>query len=140
MNRLFEEATGRGGQHAEASRGTSSNEEVEQQFERADWTPVADVFEREGEFVIAMDVPGIDRKSLDISLDRDRLVIRGERKLEEGHGKRTERPHGKFFRQFRLPNVVDQSAIGAECKNGELRISLPKRQEPRPNRVEIKVS
>jgi HSP20 family protein len=139
MNRLFEDATKRhaGGDHVEDSQEPVRHE---QDIERTEWSPAADVFERENEYVIALDLPGIDRQSLDISLDKDRLVIRGNRKTEGESRRRAERPHGRFFRKFKLPSTVDEASISAEYKDGELRVTLPKRTEQQTRRVEIKVS
>jgi HSP20 family protein len=85
-------------------------------------------------------LPAIDRSSLDISVDHDRLVIRGARKGETENRRRSERPHGRFFRKFTLPSEVNQSAISADYKDGELRITLPRRRPEQSRKVEIKIS
>jgi HSP20 family protein len=131
MNRLFEEASER--------RSRSGADESEQEIERADWAPAADVYEREGEFVIALDLPGIERSALEIDLDNDRLTIRGLRTIDEENPRRAECPRGRFLRRFGVPSVVDQKGIAAEYRDGVLRISLPKRAEQKSRRVEIKV-
>jgi HSP20 family protein len=132
MNRLFREAT--------EKRARGEGEARDQDIERADWIPLADVSQTEGEYVIAVDLPGIDRSALEISLDDDRLVIRGERVLEDEGQQRSERPRGRFLRRFSVPATVDQKAIAAEYKDGVLRVRLPKRKEQKSRRVEIKVS
>jgi HSP20 family protein len=129
MNRLFEDATQRRTRDDSDSDG----------FERADWTPDADVYEAEGSYVIAMDVPGISREGLEIEVDENRLVVKGTREIEETKQPRTERPHGRFVRTFTVPGSVDQSQIAAAYKDGVLQITLPKRNEPKAQRVEIKV-
>ncbi len=130
MNRLFEDATER--------RAREDNQEDD--IERADWTPAADVYNRETEYVIMVDVPGIDRETLDISLDDNRVWVRGTRIVEEDVPKRVERPFGRFLRKFGpLPTTIDQQAIKADYKDGVLRITLPKRAEQKSRRVEIKV-
>ena len=131
MNRLFEDATER--------RGRADDEGND--IERADWTPVADIYNRETEYVIMVDLPGIDREALDISLDDNRLWLRGTRSVEVEAQQRVERPHGSFLRKFGpLPPTVDQQNIKADYKDGVLRITLPKRAEQKARRVEIKVS
>jgi HSP20 family protein len=129
MNRLFEEATER----------RSRAGEDEQEIERADWYPAADVYENEREFVIALDLPGIERSALEIDLDDDRLSIRGVRLIEEENQHRAECPRGRFLRRFGVPSTVDQKGIAAEYKGGVLRLRLPKRKEQKSRRVEIKV-
>lgn len=130
MNRLFQEAT---------ERRAGTDEANDQEIEHADWIPLADVYQTETEYVVAIDLPGIDRAALDISLDDDRLVIRGERAPEAEAQHRVERQHGRFLRKFAVPATVDQEAIAAEYKDGVLRVRLPKRQEQKSRRVEIKV-
>jgi HSP20 family protein len=131
MNRLFREATERRARGEEGS---------EQEIEHADWIPLADVYQTEEEYVVALDLPGIDREALEINLDDDKLVIRGERVIEnEGQQQRSERPHGRFLRRFGVPATVDQTAIAAEYKDGVLRVRLPKRKEQKSRKVEIKV-
>jgi HSP20 family protein len=134
MNRLFEDATQR--------RSGTEEDDIrrDQEIERADWVPAADVTEREGDYVISLDLPGIDRQSLDISVEKDRLLIRGTRTLDGENRRRSERPQGRFFRKFGLPGQVDQSSISADYQDGVLRITIPKRPEPQAKRVEIKVS
>ncbi|HEX7316161.1 MAG TPA: Hsp20/alpha crystallin family protein [Pyrinomonadaceae bacterium] len=130
MNRLFEEA---------ADRRAPAREE-EGEIERADWIPAADVYEDEREYLLALDLPGIERDGLDVSLDDGRLVIRGERKGQEGlHARRTERPQGRFVRTFSLPDAVDRGTITADYKDGVLLLHLPKRDERQGRRQRIDV-
>jgi HSP20 family protein len=131
MNRLFEEAGER--------RARAGMDESGQEIERADWHPAADVYEHAGEFVIALDLPGIDRSALEIDLDNDRLTIRGVRVVDEENQRRAECPRGRFLRRFGVPATVDQKGIAAEYKDGVLRLRLPKRAEQKSRRVEIKI-
>ncbi|HKS26232.1 MAG TPA: Hsp20/alpha crystallin family protein [Pyrinomonadaceae bacterium] len=133
MNRLFEET---------AQRRAREEGEDGSEIERADWTPAADVYNRDEEYLIVIDLPGVSREALDISLNNDRLVIRGERvtDTEQQQQARTERPFGTFLRKFGpLPPTVDQKSVSAEYKDGVLRVRLPKRREQKQRRVEIKV-
>ena len=128
MNRLFEDATQRRAQ-------TDSNDE----FERADWTPAADISEEEWGYVIAIDLPGISRDAVEIDVDENRLAVKGTRVIEQSKH-RAERPRGKFLRTFTIPASVDQAAIGAEYKDGVLQIRLPKRKEQKAQKIVVKVS
>ena len=127
MNRLFEDATQR--------RANDSGD----QFERADWTPAADIYETESGYGIALDLPGVTRDSVEIDVDDNRLIVKGTRNITETTH-RTERPRGKFLRSFSIPGSVDQAAIGADYKDGVLQIRLPKRQEQKAQKITIKVS
>lgn len=127
MNRLFEDATQRRNQ-------------TDDEFERADWTPAADIYETESGFLLALDLPGIDREALEIDVEDGRLIVKGTRMIEESKQHRTERPRGKFLRTFSVPASVDQGKIGAEYKDGVLQIRLPKRTEQKPKKIDIKIS
>ena len=131
MNRLFQDATQRRNQ-GDAGGGD--------EFERSDWTPASDIYETETGYLIAMDLPGIDREALEIDIDDNRLIVKGTRAIVEPKQHRTERPRGKFLRTFSVPGSVDQGKIGAEYKDGVLQIRLPKRSEQKPKRIDIKIS
>jgi HSP20 family protein len=131
MNRLFDEA---------AHRRAREEDEEGAEIERADWTPAADVYNLEDQYLIVVDLPGVTREALDISLNNDRLFIRGERLPDVEQQARAERPFGMFLRKFGLPPTVDQKSISAQYKDGVLRVRLPKRKEQKQQRVEIKVS
>ena len=130
MNRLFEDATQR----------RAVDADPRDEIEKADWFPLADVYENENAYVIALDLPGIDRSTLDVSVDDNRLTIKGSRPEVERNNRRDECPRGKFLRAFSVPTSVDQSAIRADYKDGVLEVQLPKQAERKPQRVEIKVS
>ncbi len=134
MNRLFEEAAERRGREGR-------EEEPEVEMERADWIPATDVYESEEEYTLALDLPGIERDGLDVSLDEGRLTIRGERaSAPEGVvARRTERPAGRFVRSFTLPESVERQSISADYKDGVLTLRLPKRKEQPARRVKIDI-
>lgn len=130
MNRLFEDATQR----------RTQAEATEDDFERADWTPASDIYETESGYLIAMDLPGINREALEIDIDDNRLIVKGTRVIDQSKQHRTERPRGKFLRTFSVPGSVDQGKIGAEYKDGVLQIRLPKRSEQKTKKIDIKIS
>jgi HSP20 family protein len=130
MNRLFEDAT---------QRRTQSGESGDD-FERADWTPVADIYETDSGYTIAIDLPGINRDAIDIDIGDNRLIVKGARVIDDARSRRNERPRGKFLRSFSVPTSIDQNKIGAEYKDGVLQIRLPKRAEQKAQKIEIKIS
>ena len=102
--------------------------------EMGDFRPRANVSESEGEIIITIELPGLDESDIDISMKRDVLTIKGEKKLEqkedEGNYCRMERRYGSFSRTFRLPlEVVDAERINATFVNGVLTINLPKQEQ-----------
>ena len=131
MNRLFEDATQR---RTRADAGSGD------EFERADWTPASDIYESDSGYLIALDLPGIDREALEIDVDDNRLIVKGTRELAESKQHRIERPRGRFLRTFSVPGSVDQSKIGAEYKDGVLQIRLPKCSEQKPKKIDVKIS
>ena len=128
MNRLFEDATLR----------RVSSEQSQDETVRADFIPAADVLEDDQSYLIAVDLPGVERSELEINLDDGRLVIKGNRELPDSA--RNERPRGRFVRVFTVPGAVIQSEICAEYKDGVLNITLPKRKEQKSQKVEIKIT
>ena len=130
MNRLFEDAT---------QRRTQADERGDE-FERADWTPAADIYETDSGYSIAIDLPGINREALEIGIDDNRLLIKGTRVIDDSRSRRNERPRGKFLSSFTVPASVEQGRIGAEYKDGVLQIRLPKRAEQKAQKIEVKIS
>lgn len=130
MNRLFEETT---------QRRTGGGADSEEDVQVAEWYPAADVYENDGAYEIVVDLPGIDRSALQISIDDNRLSIKGNRKIESTSSPQRERPRGRFVRTFSVPGSVDQENIQADYQDGVLELRLPKRPEPKPQRIEIKV-
>ena len=130
MNRLFEDASQR----------RASEQDCSDELERAEWYPSADVFETETQYTVSLDLPGIDRATLDISVDENRLTVKGNRPAPENRQHRAECPRGNFLRSFSMPAAVDQSAIKADYKGGVLQVHLPKQSQRQPQRVKINVS
>ena len=107
-----------------------------------DWAPDVDVREEDDRFVIRADLPGVDPKDIEVTLENNVLTIRGERSEEhkeerEGYH-RTERFQGKFFRRFLLPDAGNASDVNARSDKGVLEISIPKSRGSQPTRIEIK--
>ena len=111
-------------------------------FGLAEWSPAVDVSETDDAVLIHTEIPGIDPKDLDISVCGDVLTIRGAKKEEEEkkgrNYHRVERRYGSFARSLTLPSAVDADKVEAKAKNGVLEIRLPKREEAKARRVEIK--
>ncbi len=105
------------------------------------WAPRVDIREEDKRFAILVDVPGVDPATIEVSMDKSILTIKGERKLENGEsgGKltRQERVHGVFHRRFALPESADADGISAHGKYGVLEISIPKKAETTPRRITI---
>jgi len=110
----------------------------------SEWAPRVDICEEGKRFVIEADIPGVDPKDIEINMDKGVLSIRGERKserkVEEGNYTRVERSRGVFHRRFALPDSADPDGISATGKNGVLEISIPKRPETTPRKIQIQTS
>jgi HSP20 family protein len=103
--------------------------------------PAVDIFEDADAVSVHVDLPGIDRASLDVQLTGEELVIRGERKWsapEGGACVHAERPHGQFHRSFRLGLPLQSDKVEAAYKDGVLRVRLPKAETLKPRKVEVK--
>ncbi len=105
------------------------------------WIPAVDIKEETDRFLIEADIPGVDPKDIEISMESGVLTIRGERKaeqLEEGKGyKRVERAYGTFYRRFSLPDTADAEKVSASGKNGVLQITIPKKPIAQPRKIVV---
>ena len=105
-------------------------------------TPHVDLIERDEELLVRAELPGVDKKDLEIDLTDGLLTIRGERrkeeKTEEGEVYRAEITHGTFSRGLRLPQPVDFEKANAELKDGVLEVHLPKTHRTERRRIGIK--
>ncbi|HMO35500.1 MAG TPA: Hsp20/alpha crystallin family protein [Gemmatales bacterium] len=107
----------------------------------ASWTPRVDVEEDDKQYLVKVDLPGVDPKEVDISVHENALVIRGQRKEEKEEKKknyhRVERFTGEFYREIALPRGIDAEKIQAKSANGVISITIPKKAESQPKRVAI---
>jgi len=106
-----------------------------------DWMPAVDIREEDNRYLLAADIPGVDRKNVEITLEEGVLTVKGERNTgtdisEEGY-RRRERTHGTFMRQFTLPDTVDAGNISAAVQDGVLEIEIPKQDKPEPRRITV---
>jgi HSP20 family protein len=107
----------------------------------AEWTPAVDIEEYADKFVLYADVPGVDLKSVDVTLEKGVLTLSGSReKAVEASGveaRRVERANGRFFRRFSLPDTVDGEAVTARGSNGVLEVVIPKRPQAQPRKIAV---
>ncbi len=107
-----------------------------------EWLPAFDVSETENEIVVKAELPGMDVKDIDIALTDGLLTIKGERKLEREDKKenyhRIERQFGSFSRSLNLREKVKADGIEAAYKDGILTVALPKAEESKPKKIEVK--
>ena len=105
------------------------------------WVPAVDITEENGQYVLRADVPGVDAKDIDITVENDTLTIKGERtaerKDEQDGYKRIERVSGSFYRRFSLPDVADGERISAKSNNGVLEVTIPKQEKVQPRRIKV---
>jgi HSP20 family protein len=112
-----------------------------EEFSASEWTPPVDIFESGDLFILKLEVPEVDKSSIDIKIHDDELTISGERKLEPGTEnadyRRMERGYGTFTRTFSLARTIDPANIKAVMKDGILRVELSKREEIKPKQITI---
>jgi HSP20 family protein len=107
------------------------------------WAPLVDVSETENELVVRLDLPGVDRESVDVQLAGETLVIRGERRGDRGEGERlvhAERPVGVFQRSFNLSLPIQTERVTAGYKDGVLTVTLPKQEAIKPRKIQIQTN
>ncbi len=108
------------------------------------WTPPCDIYETDKEVVLKVELPEVKREAVEVTLDNNVLMMKGERKFEEKTDRenyhRIERRYGEFMRSFTLPVYIDAAKINAEFKDGVLTVTLPKHEEARPKHINVKVN
>ena len=112
---------------------------------RADWLPLVDIRESQSHYQIDVEVPAVAAEDLSVSVTDGVLNVSGERKAQEindedGKVHRIERRHGKFVRNFQLPEDADVDSIAAEHRDGVLYLNIAKREAAVPKRIDVKVS
>lgn len=128
MNRLFNVGLTRSGNQEDIVRGA--------------WSPSVDIFENKDKIVIEAELAGMKPEDVDVSIENNVITLRGERKFEKNEESenyhRVERSYGSFTRSFTLPRTVISDEADASFENGVLSITLPKREEAKARKVEIK--
>jgi HSP20 family protein len=129
MNRIFRESFGPEGSDEAL---TTSN-----------FAPPVDVYEDEHNITLKIEVPGIDEKDINVTIENNTLTVRGERRFEkdekEENFHRVERMYGSFTRSFTLPNTVDPEQVSAHYEKGVLKIRLSKKAEAKPKLIKVNV-
>jgi len=107
------------------------------------WAPAIDIHEEKDRIVVTADLPGLKKEDIEVSVQENNLLIKGEKKQEAADTKqgflRRERFFGSFFRSIALPGTVDANSIQASYKDGVLSLSLPKKEEAKPKQIKIDV-
>ena len=104
--------------------------------------PPIDVFETTDRYVVAAELPGLDRDQIELAMEDSRLTIRG-RRIEtapgvEVHYHQVERGHGAFSRTFEFADKIDVEGVTADLTDGVLKVTLPKVSPPPPRKIEVR--
>ncbi|MGD1049217.1 MAG: Hsp20/alpha crystallin family protein [Candidatus Krumholzibacteriaceae bacterium] len=107
------------------------------------WAPRVDIAENDGHYELTADLPGLKKDDIKIEIHDNTLTLRGEKKVEEekkeNNYRLAERYYGEFVRVFTLPENVNKDSIEAEFKDGVLKLTIPKTEQPKPKQIEVKV-
>lgn len=105
------------------------------------WDPVVDVYDNDDNIVLKAELPGVDKKDIEVDVKGRVLTLKGERssdnKMTEDHYYRRERCFGKFERAFNLPVDVELDKIKANYKDGVLEVEIPKPEEKKPKQITV---
>ena len=108
------------------------------------WTPAVDVIENEHNIVLKADLPGIPQEAIEVKFENGTLTIKGERKFEQEQQhagfRRIERGYGSFARQYTLPETIDITQVKADYKNGELTVTLPKKEAAKARTIPVVIN
>ena len=130
VNQLFNE-----------SRIASTADGDQSSIATSNWTPAVDIKEEDGRFVLKADIPGVEAKDIDVTMDDGVLTIKGERRHEseeDANGyKRVERSYGSFYRRFSLPDTANAEGVTAQGKDGVLEVSIPKQEKAQPRKITV---
>lgn len=103
--------------------------------------PKVDIINKPSEIIVQAEIPGIDKKDLDIEVGDDYLTIKGEKKASEEHKEEDyfykESFHGKFVREISLPEKIKTDAAKASYENGILKVVIPKSEESKVRKIEV---
>lgn len=109
-----------------------------------DWAPALDAFEDKDRYIVSVELPGMKKEDINVTVHDGVLTVSGERKSEkdvkDGMIHRTERFYGRFSRSVSLPSAVKADKVAASYKDGVLNVEIPKAEEAKPRQVEVKVS
>lgn len=124
--------------------GAASTPADESAAVTSDWLPAVDIKEEANGFVIHADVPGVEPKDIDVTLENGILTIRGQRRVEareerDGY-RRVERVSGQFFRRFSLPDTAAADGVEAKYSNGVLEVRIPKQAQAEPRRIKVEAA
>ena len=124
-------------------RESFSPERPDEALTTSNFAPPVDVYEDEHNITLKIEVPGIDEKDINVSIENNTLTVHGERRFEkdekEENFHRVERMYGSFTRSFTLPNTVDLEQVSAHYENGVLKIRLAKKAEAKPKLIKVNV-
>ena len=115
------------------------------EFDEIDYfnPPRVDVSENEDGFELSAELPGFDKDDISIAVENEHLTLRAEHKDEKEEDKENyrvrERRSGTYYRRFHLPDNVDGERIEAGMEKGVLKLTLPKKEETKPKRIEVQV-
>lgn len=102
--------------------------------------PPINIFQQDGDYAIIAELPGVDRKDIDIDVQRNRIRISGQKQVDYGEGAsvhRRERQTGAFDRTFATPFALDADKVRAEYNDGILALSLPRAEQDKPRAINI---
>jgi len=106
------------------------------------WTPALDVYEEKDNLVVKVELPGVKKDEIDVSVHENTLTVSGERKSErteeDASATRAERYFGRFQRTVTLPKPVDKGKITARYKDGILTVTLAKTEEAKPKQIQVR--
>ena len=125
------------------ARETFSPERSDEALTTSNFAPPVNVYEDEHNITLKIEVPGIDEKEINISIENNTLTVHGERRFEkdekEENFHRVERMYGSFTRSFTLPNTVETEQVTAHYEKGVLKIRLAKKAEAKPKLIKVNV-
>jgi len=116
---------------------------LQKQDKECAYVPATDIYETTNEYVLKVEMPGVSKEALDITLNDEDLEIKGKADLKEPEGK--ERSYSEcamydYYRRFKVGNDINREAINASLENGILTLTLQKKEEVKPRKIAVTVN
>ena len=121
--------------------GLRTRNQDDSYVESSHWIPAVDIKEESDKFILSVDIPGVDPKDVDISMENNVLSIKGSREQTVSDNKqgyhRVERIKGSFYRRFNLPDTADAEQVSATSKHGVLEITIGKKKAIQARKISV---
>jgi HSP20 family protein len=121
----------------ELTKQNKDNKEQENKTNETTIVPYVDIYETNNEFVVKAEIPGVTKDSVEVTLEDGELLVQAVANKEQQEQTYKEYELTKYYRSFKVANVIESEKIKADLKNGVLTLTLPKNEKLKPRKIQI---